>query len=223
MHIELDFLTKHFLTKNMQSNVKKILDEFKEKRALYEEFCLAVYKLLDSMLAAEEYKYQIFYRIKELDKLEEKILRKEKEGVIYTKLEELEDLAGLRILFYFESDKEKFAQTLLAKLTGEVIIKNHKKTSGYEATHIITSFDKKRISLAEYSKFEGLKCEIQLTSILHHAWSEIEHDMIYKNTLGVVESDKKKSVFIRKEMKKILSEYLIKASAELDKLAKKIK
>jgi len=192
----------------MPSNVKKILDDFKEKRPLYEEFCLAVYKLLDSMLVDEEYKYQIFYRIKDLDKLEEKIIRKEKEGIVYTKL---------------ESDKDKFVEKLLAKLTGEVIIKNHKKSSGYEATHIITSFDKKRISLSEYNKFEGLKCEIQLTSILHHAWSEIEHDMIYKDTLGVVENDKKKSIFIRKEMKKILSEYLIKASTELDKLAKKIK
>ncbi|KKP67189.1 MAG: hypothetical protein UR66_C0005G0035 [Candidatus Moranbacteria bacterium GW2011_GWE1_35_17] len=207
----------------MPSNVKKILDDFKEKRPLYEEFCLAVYKLLDSMLMDEEYKYQIFYRIKDLDKLEEKIIRKEKEGMVYNKLEDLEDLAGLRILFYLESDKDKFVEKLLAKLTGEVIIKNHKKSSGYEATHIITSFDKKRISLSEYSKFEGLKCEIQLTSILHHAWSEIEHDMIYKDTLGVVENDKKKSIFIRKEMKKILSEYLIKASTELDKLAKKMK
>lgn len=206
----------------MQSNVKRILDDFKEKRTLYKEFCLAVYKLLDSMLVAEEYKYQIFYRIKDIDKLEEKILRREKEGMIYNKLEDLEDLAGLRILFYLESDKEKFVETLLAKLTGEVIIKNHKKSSGYEATHIITSFDKKRISLSEYSKFDGLKCEIQLTSILHHAWSEIEHDMIYKDALNI-KSDKKKSIFIRKEMKKILSEYLIKASTELDKLAKKIK
>jgi len=206
----------------MQSNVKKILDDFKEKRALYEEFCLAMYNFLDSMLVIDGCKYQIFYRIKEFDKLEEKIIRKEKEGIIYTNLEELEDLAGLRILFYLESDKKKFVKKLLSELTGDVTIENHKKLSGYEATHITTSFGEKRISLSEYSKFKGLKCEIQLTSILHHAWSEIEHDMIYKDTLGV-KGDKKKSVFVKKEMKKILSNYLIKASSELDKLVKKIK
>jgi hypothetical protein len=32
-----------------------------------------MHRMLYSMLAAEDYKYQIFYRIKELDKLEEKI------------------------------------------------------------------------------------------------------------------------------------------------------
>ena len=111
---------------------------------------------------------------------------------------------------------------LLSELTGDVTIKNHKKESGYEATHIITSFGKKRIALSEYSKFDGLKCEIQLTSILHHAWSEIEHDMIYKDTLSV-KQDKKTKVLVKKEMKRILSEYLVKASTELDKLAKKIK
>ncbi len=205
----------------MERNVKKILDDFKEKRALYEEFCLAMHKFLDSMLLANGCKYQIFYRIKEFDKLEEKIIRKEKEGVTYDKLEDLEDLAGLRILFYIESDKDNFVKELLSELTGDVTITNHKKESGYEATHIITSFGKKRISLSEYSKFDGLKCEIQLTSILHHAWSEIEHDMIYKDTLGV-KKNKQKSIFVKKEMKRILSEYLVKASTELDKLAKKI-
>ena len=46
--------------------------------------------------------------------------------------------------------------------------------------------------------------------------------MIYKDTLRI-KSDKKKGLFIKREMKKILSKYLIKASAELNKLVKKIK
>jgi putative GTP pyrophosphokinase len=34
--------------------------------------------------------------------------------------------------------------------------------------------------LTEFKKFEGLKCEIQLRSILQHGWAEIEHDLGYK-------------------------------------------
>jgi ppGpp synthetase/RelA/SpoT-type nucleotidyltranferase len=206
----------------MESNVKKILNDFREKRALYEEFCLAMYKLLDSMLVADGCKYQIFYRIKELDNLEEKIKRKETEGVIYEKLEDLEDLAGLRILFYIEEDKNKFEKKLLSELSGEVGVTHYKKMSGYESTHVIAKFGEKRIRLSEYNKFDGLKCEIQLTSILHHAWSEIEHDIIYKDTLGV-KSDKQQRVYIKKVMQKILTKYLIKASTELNNLIKKIK
>jgi ppGpp synthetase/RelA/SpoT-type nucleotidyltranferase len=206
----------------MEDNVKKILDDFREKRALYEEFCLAMHKMLDSMLVADDYKYQIFYRIKELDKLEEKIIRKAKEGKAYDKLEDLEDLAGLRILFYLEADKDKFTKILLSELSGEVDVKHQKRLSGYESTHVIASFGKKRINLSEYSKFEGLKCEIQLTSILHHAWAEIEHDIIYKDTFGM-KIDKKRSILVKKAMRKILTKYLLKASTELDSLVKKIK
>jgi ppGpp synthetase/RelA/SpoT-type nucleotidyltranferase len=206
----------------MENNTQKILDDFRDKKALYEEFCLVMYKMLDSMLVADSYKYQIFYRIKELDHLEEKIIRKEKEGTVYEKLEDLEDLAGLRILFYMESDKNKFTKILLSEIAGDVEIKHHKKLSGYESTHVIASFGKKRTSLSEYSKFEGLKCEIQLTSILHHAWAEIEHDIIYKDTINK-KSDKKRTLLIKKEMQEILTKYLLKASTELDRLVKKIK
>jgi len=206
----------------MENNAKKIVDDFREKRALYEEFCLAMHKMLDSMLVAQDYKYQIFYRIKELDHLEEKIIRKAKEGTVYEKLEDLEDLAGLRILFYLEADKDKFTKKLLSELTGEVDVTHYKKLSGYESTHVIASFGKKRISLPEYGKFEGLKCEIQLTSILHHAWAEIEHDIIYKDTLGK-KRDKKRIVVIKKAMRKILTKYLVKASTELNDLVRIIK
>lgn len=205
------------------SNVKKILDDFREKRALYEEFCLAMHNLLDSMLVADGCKYQIFYRIKEFDNLEEKIIRKEAEGIVYEKLEDLEDLAGLRILFYIEADKNKFEKKLLEELSDEVGVTHYKKISGYESTHVIAKFGKKRISLSEYNKFDNLKCEIQLTSILYHAWAEIEHDIIYKDTLGIKKSDKQQRIYIRKAMQKILTKYLIKASTELNNLIKKIK
>ncbi len=35
---------------------------------------------------------------------------------------------------------------------------------------------KKRVTDVEYKKFLDVRCEIQITSILRHAWSEIEHD-----------------------------------------------
>lgn len=54
------------------------------------------------------------------------------------------------------------------------------KPTGYRGTHIIFSLDKRRSVLSEYRRFKGLKCELQITSSLYHAWSEIEHDIIYK-------------------------------------------
>jgi hypothetical protein len=38
--------------------------------------------------------------------------------------------------------------------------------------------------LPEYARFAGLHCEIQVQTILNHAWSETSHDIIYKDNLG---------------------------------------
>lgn len=198
-----------------------LVDQFKTERPLYEEFSVAVYKLLESILVEGGYKYHMSSRIKELEKLEEKIHRKRSEGRVYKQLSDIEDIVGLRIIFYFEAEKKEFLKKLKKEIHGELEVEEQKKKSGYEAIQIIASLGEERINLAEYKKFIDLKCEIQLTSILHHAWSEIEHDLIYKNIFGI--NDKKQISIYRKVMKKILINHLKKASREFDKIFKKIK
>ena len=39
-----------------------------------------------------------------------------------------------------------------------------------------------RRKLSEYKKFDGLVAEIQIRTVLQHAWAEIEHDIRYKST-----------------------------------------
>lgn len=199
----------------------ELIESFRKSRPLYEDFVKAIYKLVESILIDGKYKYQMLYRIKELDKLKEKIKRKREQGKIYKKLEDIEDLAGLRIIFYFEVDKAKFLNELKKELSTDVTIKDLKKKSGYEAIHVIASFGEKRTLLSEYKKFKDLKCEIQLTSILHHAWAEIEHDMLYKNNLGVIQ--KKQLPIYRQLMQKILTNHLKKAAVEFDKIIVKIR
>lgn len=37
-----------------------------------------------------------------------------------------------------------------------------------------------RTALPEYARFNDLCCEVQVQTTLNHAWSEMEHDIIYK-------------------------------------------
>ena len=48
--------------------------------------------------------------------------------------------------------------------------------------------DKPRCDLTEHKRFAGLKLEIQIRSVLQHAWAEIEHDLGY-HTEGAVPRD----------------------------------
>jgi putative GTP pyrophosphokinase len=57
------------------------------------------------------------------------------------------------------------------------------KVSGYKARHFIVSFNEDRLRLFEYRQFKALRFEIQLCTILEHAWNEIEHDRGYKGDL----------------------------------------
>jgi len=47
---------------------------------------------------------------------------------------------------------------------------------GYNALNYVCTHLPKRVSDVEYKKFGGVRCEIQITSILRHAWSEMEHE-----------------------------------------------
>jgi len=51
----------------------------------------------------------------------------------------------------------------------------------YRGEHYTVRLKDDRTKLPEYTKFKGLRCEVQVQTILNHAWSETSHDIIYKN------------------------------------------
>src|SRR3989344_4450156 len=202
--------------------IKKILTEYRNKRPLYEEFCAAVYKLLDALLQENRYKYQIVSRTKTPERLREKLIRKNAEGIRYKSLSEIEDLAGVRVLFYSEADKERFLRELKKEVDGTMQIQDKKQKSGYEATHIIMTFGEKRLELSEYKHFYNLKSEIQVTSILRHTWAEIEHDFIYKDVSGLKKRDPKKFAIVEQKLGEILEKHIKQASFEFEDIIKLI-
>lgn len=51
---------------------------------------------------------------------------------------------------------------------------------GYRSKHFIVKLDNDRSSLVEYRDFMSLRCEVQVRSLLQHAWAEVEHDRRFK-------------------------------------------
>lgn len=200
--------------------VKKILGEYRIKMPLYDELRLAIHKLLDALLKENNYKYQIVSRTKTPEMLREKLLRKNKKGIRYSTINDIEDLAGIRVLFYSEADTERFVRNLQREMDGTVQVKDKKQKSGYEAIHVIMTLGPKRLALSEYRHFAGLKCEIQITSILRHTWAEIEHDFIYKDIAGLKESNPEKFAIMEQKLGEVLEKYIKQASKEFEKIIK---
>jgi ppGpp synthetase/RelA/SpoT-type nucleotidyltranferase len=116
--------------------------------------------------------------VKSSQKLQEKYLDPKKD---YRKLGEITDQAGLRIITYYEDEVDRVAKVIQKEFEIDFDNSVDKREMepdrfGYRAINYVCTHSSKRTAHVEYRKFSGIVCEIQITSILSHAWSEIEHE-----------------------------------------------
>ena len=207
----------------MDENAQNIIVEYKLKQILYLEFSNTFTSLLENILKHSNYKYQISRRIKKLGGLKEKIERKKQKGIVYKALTDIEDIVGIRIIFYTEADRGKFIKRLSKEFVREIEVDETSKISGYSAMHVILCFGENRLKLGEYKKFRGLKAELQLTLILDHAWAEIEHDILYKQDTELLGKNKCAHLRLKERMGKIMNNHIRQASSELEDIMIEIK
>lgn len=173
---------------------EQILNEFDKTEKLCSDFKNKVYGLICELLGTQNIKvHQITHRVKKRDKLEKKIKRKE---VKYASLDEITDIVGLRIITYFEDEVDKIASIIEKEFFVDKLntIDKRKLESdrfGYKSLHYVVSLSEARAKLTENKRFGNKKCEIQIRSILQHAWAEIEHDIGYLDEIGIPEFAKR--------------------------------
>jgi putative GTP pyrophosphokinase len=106
-------------------------------------------------------------------------------------LEEITDLAGIRVITYFSEDVDRVASVIEREFNIDPENSIDKRAAldpdrfGYLSLHYVASVAEHRIALPEYARLRTLKFEIQVRSILQHSWAEIEHDLGYKSKAGV--------------------------------------
>jgi ppGpp synthetase/RelA/SpoT-type nucleotidyltranferase len=136
----------------------------------------------------------VSYRTKKVDRLESKILGKYK-NTKYSTLdqlsEDIRDLCGVRIALYFPGDMIKIKDIINRQFSiaeEKIFPQKNKRNniqngypkifSGYRATHY-------RVHLLPHHRtLNDIFIEIQIASVLMHAWAEVEHDLIYKPLNG---------------------------------------
>ncbi|WP_405629457.1 GTP pyrophosphokinase family protein [Pseudoalteromonas sp. Ld20] len=102
--------------------------------------------------------------------------------------EQIQDFSGIRIITYVEDEITKICEVIEKSFQIDLANSSNKSDDlgidkvGYKSVHYIASLDKSRLKLPEYKQYEGKCFEIQIRTILQHAWAEIEHDKNYKFT-----------------------------------------
>lgn len=162
--------------------MENLVEEYRKKFALFGNLREQMEPLIIQLLKNQNIKYHLITsRTKEIDSLEKKIATKQ----IYSKLSQITDLVGCRIITYFEDEVDRIAQIIVKEFDVDTENSIDKRAVefdrfGYSSLHYIVSINTSRLKQAEYSKFVGYKFEIQIRSILQHSWAEIEHDIGYK-------------------------------------------
>ncbi|MBR8645146.1 hypothetical protein KEH51_15765 [[Brevibacterium] frigoritolerans] len=106
---------------------------------------------------------------------------------------------------------EKFVNLLY----DEFLVNKHNlrySEDGYNALHLVVELNPARLGLMEYEQFTSLKCEIQLTTVLFHSWSEISHNIIYKMPTGLTEFDERSVKALKKQFEEVMKNHIKPAS-----------
>lgn len=196
-------------------------------RAAYADLSTTIAIILSAAIEAEGgYRLQqVKERAKQIDSLLKKL---EQRGIAATAALEndIKDLAGCRTVFYTNSDVIRFINSGIIHQNFDVLeTKLHQPgrkindaAELYISNHYIVSLKQERIDLPEYSRFAGMRCEIQIQTILNHAWAEMAHDTIYKaptlDSFGGKEFEG-----IKNRMQKVARKYLVPAGYEFQKIA----
>lgn len=201
------------------------LDEYERYgRAQYADFADIVATILNVALKANG---SIRVQVIQKRAKEPSEVRKKLEGTVNDIEVKVKDLAGARIVVYSNSDIARLNHSGILSENFDVVwerTKIHYPGAGERADqsqfigrNYVVRLKDSRCALPEYERFSGLQCEVQVQTILDHAWSETAHDTIYKSPkldgVGAAQMAK-----IKERMRHIQQRYLLRAGYEFQQV-----
>ena len=122
--------------------------------------------------------HSVTVRLKSPASLVQKLARPDRS---YRSLWDLTDLVGLRVITYFEDSVDRVGQLVEARLPVVFEHSVDKRTRrdhgafGYRSLHYVCRLGDDAGGVSPLAC-----CEVQVRTVLEHAWAEIEHDLGYK-------------------------------------------
>lgn len=173
-----------FVTILTKNNLYEELEKwYTTERPLYENLANKVRLLIEDILKENGIEYHsITSRAKDV----ESVVNKAKLKKYKNPQSDIQDFAGIRVITFVKSDVIKACELIKPQFEIDEVNSADKGEElgedrvGYRSVHYVATFKDDRLSLPEYKKFAGLNFEIQIRTILEHAWADISHDRTYK-------------------------------------------
>ncbi|OJZ09411.1 RelA/SpoT domain-containing protein [Sphingobacterium sp. 40-24] len=172
--------------------ITEFIRQYNKEYDYYQKLAQIICNKIEDQLFKRGIKAIVSFRAKKPERLQDKLIKRNEEknyeniSEIY---EDIVDLAGIRVSLYFPSERDLLDEIINeifeVKITKVFPNNTHtpkytKRFSGYWATHY-------RVQLKEealINRYQNTLAEIQVASVLMHAWSEVEHDLVYKPYSG---------------------------------------
>lgn len=157
------------------------IEEYEIQHSKYVSLMNQTVPILDKLL--DEVNISIFNiegRVKTISSLKEKLERK----TYSNSFKDIEDLCGLRIICYYESDLDLIEEIIRREFLVTSGSDKQKEIDvdrfGYSSRHFICQFKDEWLGAPLYRDLGGLKMEIQVRTMLMHTWAAISHKLLYK-------------------------------------------
>lgn len=173
------------------SLIEDFIARYVKEYDFYSQAGRLVAQTLETNLRAAGVRCIVTDRAKAISRLEEKCRQRE-HTQHYASVEDIfndiVDLAGVRVALYFPAEQDQ-VEKLITRLFHQLEPKkkfpdatkaqNDRRFSGYSAVHYRVQLKEHELSEPD-RRYAGARVEIQVASVLMHAWAEVEHDLIYK-------------------------------------------
>ena len=193
----------------------------------YSDIAKEVKEILFDALKKQKELYSLFNitaRAKSLESLKQKIRKKDIDT-----LDLIKDLAGCRVIFFYNDDVQKFnsSNIICDNFTLLKSPRYHNRTRDlidnanelYTAIHYLVELKEPNKLSSKYID-EDLRCEIQIQTLLNHAYSETTHNITYKIPHTLI-LGKQALEDIDNDLTNLMQKYLLPAGYYLNTIMQK--
>ncbi|QZX96522.1 RelA/SpoT domain-containing protein [Pantoea alfalfae] len=174
---------------------ESFIESYGREYYFFHELAKEVKTIIENKLDSSGVKAMVTFRAKSVKSIKDKIDKRNASsgGKSYQSAkdiyEDIVDLSGVRVALYFPDELKKVSKIIdeefdvikVKDFPDDEENKNAgiytKKFDGYHARHY-------RVKLKTNDNFSNHVVEVQIASVLMHAWSEVEHDLDYKPASG---------------------------------------
>jgi len=167
------------------SQISSLSRQYLLSRPLQEEFTAKTVELIKALLNVQSIEaHLIESRTKALESFQDKIKRSPHK--YQNPLNEITDLSGIRVIVYYEKELNTISDLIAREFEVDWSNSSDKRKGyrpeefGYPSIHYVVRLSNSRSNLLEWHHLANLQAEIQVRTVLQHAWAAISHKLQYK-------------------------------------------